>query len=282
MTGDPSLRTELPATVWGSLGTTALSLRMAEIGGWSTRVLEAGQGEPVVLMHGTGGHLEAFARNIPALSQRYRTIAYDFPAHGYSSLADRDVEIPHYEEHLLLLLDNFGIQRAHLMGESLGGWVAAKFAAHHPDRVARVILNTPGGRTADPVVMARIHTLTEAAVDDPTPEQVRARLEWLMANPGSVTDELVAIRRAIYSRPGFRDSIRHVLSSITAPTLVLWASDDPSAPVTVGWEMAERIPNATFDLIEQAGHWPQWEQPDSYNALVLGFLGEELTGRTGA
>jgi 2-hydroxy-6-oxonona-2,4-dienedioate hydrolase len=277
-------------TIWESLGTTDLTLRRPLVAGHETRVLEAGSGPPLVLMHGTGGHLEAFARNLAAFAARFRVIAYDFPGHGYSATVDTDLEIAAYEEHLEALLDEAGIERAALMGESLGGWVAAKFAAHRPQRVERLVLNTPGGRTVDLAVMERIRTLTQEAADDPTPERLRARLEWLMADPRSVTDELVEVRRAIYARDGFADSVRHVLclvdeetrrrnlltdeelAAIEAPSLVLWTSDDPSAPVAVGEEMAAKIAGAEFAYIAGAGHWPQWEQPDAYHEIVLPFL----------
>jgi 2-hydroxy-6-oxonona-2,4-dienedioate hydrolase len=138
--------------------------------------------------------------------------------------------------------------------------------------------------------MERIRVLSQAAADDPSDERVRARLEWLMADPVSVTDELVAIRRGVYSRPGFSESMRHILclqdpeirrrnlvtddelAAITAPTLVIWTSDDPSGPAKAGLDMAERIPAGEFQLIEDAGHWPQWEQQRQFDRIVLEFL----------
>jgi 2-hydroxy-6-oxonona-2,4-dienedioate hydrolase len=112
-----------------------------------------------------------------------------------------------------------------------------------------------------------------------------------MADPRSVTDELVAIRRGVYSRPGFPESMRHILclqdpqirlrnlvtddelAAISAPTLVIWTSDDPSGPAKAGLDMAERIPAGEFRLIEGAGHWPQWEQQARFDGIVLDFLG---------
>jgi 2-hydroxy-6-oxonona-2,4-dienedioate hydrolase len=267
------------------------SIGHVDIGGWSTRVLEAGHGTPLVLMHGTGGHLEAYARNLPALAARFRVIAYDYPGHGWTTVAKADLEIDDYVDHLAGLLDALGIERAHLSGESLGGWVAIKFAARYPDRVDRLILNTPGGTMATPEVMERIRSLSQAAADDPSAERIQARLEWLMADPATVTDELVAIRQGVYSRPGFADSMRHILclqdpeirrrnmvtgedlAAIAAPTLVIWTSDDPSGPAKAGLDMAEGIAGGEFQLIEGAGHWPQWEQAPTFNQIVLEFLG---------
>jgi 2-hydroxy-6-oxonona-2,4-dienedioate hydrolase len=152
------------------------------------------------------------------------------------------------------------------------------------------VLNTPGGTMATPEVMERIRSLSQAAADDPTPERVRARLEWLMADPASVTDELVEIRRAIYARPGFAESMRHILclqdpevrarnliteaelAAVPGPTLVVWTSDDPSGPAAAGMQMADKVPDGRFELVTGAGHWPQWEQSEQFNKLVLGHL----------
>lgn len=277
-------------TLWTELEGIDFTIRHVQVGEWSTRVLEAGSGDPFVFMHGTGGHLEAFTKNVRAFAERFRVIAYDYPGHGWTTTAERDLEIADYEDHLVRLLDALGVDSAHLSGESLGGWVAAKFAAAHPGRVRSLVLNTPGGTMATPEVMERIRSLSQAAADDPTPERIRARLEWLMADPATVTDELVAIRRGIYSRPGFARSMRHILclqdpevrrrnlitdeelAAIEAPTLIIWTSDDPSGPAKAGLDMAERIDGARFQLIEDAGHWPQWEQQQIFDDAVTEFL----------
>lgn len=112
-----------------------------------------------------------------------------------------------------------------------------------------------------------------------------------MADPSSVTDELVAIRRGVYGRARFAASMRHILclqdpgirrrnlitdaelTAITAPTLVIWTSNDPSGPAKAGLDMAQRIPAGEFRLIEGAGHWPQWEQREEFDKVVLEFLG---------
>lgn len=277
-------------TVWTDLGHLPIAIRYEQVGGWTTRTMVCGTGPALILMHGTGGHLEAFSRNVAPLAEHFRVIAYDFPGQGLTSQATVDLELPAYLDHVRRLMEALDLTRAHLCGESLGGWVAIKFAAQYPDLVNKLVLNTPGGTMATPEVMERIRSLSQAAADDPTDARIRARLEWLMADPASVTDELVSIRQGIYARPGFAESMRHVLclqdpeirnrnlvtpdelSAVTAPTLVIWTSHDPSGPAAAGRAMAEGIPNAEFRLIENAGHWPQWEQPEEYNASMLEFL----------
>lgn len=276
--------------VWVALGAVPHTVDYLDVGPWRTRVLQAGAGEPLVLMAGTGGHLEAYAHNIAPLAEHFRVIAYDYPGHGYTTHATHDLELSDYVEHLVGLLDALGVERPHLTGESLGGWVAVKFAAAHPERTGRILLNTPGGTMASPEVMTRIRTLSQAAADNPTDANIRARLEWLMASPETVTDELVAIRRTIYARPGFAESMQHILclqdpdirrrnlvtdaelAAVPNGALVVWTSDDPSGPAAVGMDMAEKIPDGRFEYIAGAGHWPQWEQRETFNKLALGFL----------
>ena len=281
--------------VWVALSAVPHAIGYVQVGSWRTRVLTAGpaDGEVLVLLPGTGGHIEAYGHNIgPFANAGYRVVAYDYPGHGYTTHATEDLELPTYVEHLAGLLDALGADRAHLNGESLGGWVAVKFAGVHPERVLRLVLNTPGGTMARPEVMERIRSLSQAAADDPSDERIRARLEWLMADPATVTDELVAIRRTIYAQPGFAESMRHILclqdpdvrrrnlvtdeelAAVPNGALVIWTSDDPSGPAATGMDMAAKIRGGRFEHVTGAGHWPQWEQREVFNALVLGFLAE--------
>ncbi|PQP25083.1 alpha/beta fold hydrolase [Rhodococcus opacus] len=280
-------------SVWTSFPGLDFTVKYVQVGRWRTRVLEAGHGpQTLILMAGTGGHLEAYSRNLAVFAEHYRVVAFDYPGHGYTTLADSNLEMVDYIEHLVALMDALGIEKAHLNGESLGGWIAVKFAAAHPGRVGKLVLNTPGGTMSTPEVMERIRSLSQAAADDPTPERVRARLEWLMADNSRVTDELVEIRRGIYSRPGLSDSMRHILclqdpeirlrnrisdeefAAVPHGALVVWTSDDPSGPAGAGIEMASKIADGRFELITDAGHWPQWEQYDQFNKMVLAFLAE--------
>lgn len=282
--------------IWAEIADLPHTLEYVQVGPWRTRVLTAGSGEnSLVLIAGTSGHIEAHAWNLRALSEHFRVIAYDSPGHGYTTPATADLEIADYNAHLLELLDVFGIEKAHIAGESLGGWIAAKFAAAHPDRVLKVILNAPGGTMLPAERLALVRKLSQAAVDEPTWDNVRERLELVMASPDSVTDELVDIRRAIYAQPAFSRSMSHILclqdpeirrrnlitdeefAAIPVEALVVWTSDEPSGPASVGEEMAGKIPRGEFLLIEDAAHWPQWEQPEIYNEKAVEFLTRSST-----
>jgi 2-hydroxy-6-oxonona-2,4-dienedioate hydrolase len=288
----PTDATAIPehVSIWGELADVDHTLRHVDVHGVRTRVLQAGTGADLVLLHGTGGHLEAYARDIAGLARDFRVTAYDMVGHGWSDLPDIPYTTDVLSDHLIGLLDALGIERAHLSGESLGGWVVAWTAAFHPERVDRVVLNTPGNIANKPEVMARMSDSTRAAVHDPSDEVVRRRVEFLFHHKELVTDELVNLRRQVYSRPGFRQAVENILvlqdpevrrhfawdpswvGKVIAPTLLLWTDNDPTggldeADLLLGW-----LPDARLRVITDAGHWPQWEKVEQYLEMHRAFL----------
>jgi 2-hydroxy-6-oxonona-2,4-dienedioate hydrolase len=277
-------------SIWGELADTDHELRHIDVHGVRTRVLRAGSGPDLVLLHGTGGHLEAYARDIAGLAADFRVTAYDMVGHGWSDLPDRPYTIDVLCDHLTGLMDALGIGTAHLSGESLGGWVAAWTAAHQPDRVGRMVLNTPGNIANKPEVMKRLVESTTAAVRDPSDATVRRRVEFLFHHTEMVTDELVNLRRAVYSRPGFLTAIGNTLvlqdpeirrdfawdpswvAAITAPTLLLWTDHDPTGGLDEAEMLLSWLPDARLEVIEDAGHWPQWEKREAFLQVHRDFL----------
>ncbi len=261
-------------------------------GGIRTRYLEAGSGhrDTLLFLHGSGGYLEAYLRNIPEHAKHYRVFAIDMIGHGFSDKPDHPYEPKHYATHVCAFLDAMGIERAHLSGESLGGWVAEYTAAHHPDRVNKIILNTAAGVHYDPAVSARIHSMSIAAAGTPNRENIRKRLEWLMLDPSIVTEEMVDMRYRVYTQPGFARAMENIMclhtpeyrlpnlmteqewSLIEAPTLVMWTSHDPGSTIEVGQKLARGIRGARFEVMSNCGHWPQFEDPATFNRLQLEFL----------
>ncbi|WP_041254643.1 alpha/beta hydrolase [Frankia sp. EAN1pec] len=279
-------------SIWSDLQGVPFSQGYLDAAGVRTRYLHAGdKSRPVlVLLHGSGGHAEAYVRNLEAHAQHFSTWAIDMLGHGYTGRPGHPLEVAHYVEHLMAVLDTIGADRAHISGESLGGWVAARTAVDHPDRVDRLVLNTAGGSQADPAVMARIRTLSMAAVEDPAWPVVQARIKWLMADKTRDYDDLVASRQRVYRQSGFTAAMSDIMAlqdpairarnllgpaeygAITAPTLVLWTSDDPTANVAEGSRIASMIPGARFEVMPGCGHWPQYEDAKTFNRLHVDFL----------
>jgi 2-hydroxy-6-oxonona-2,4-dienedioate hydrolase len=270
-------------SIWRDLQAVPFEQGFIDVAGVRTR-------PPLVLLHGSAGHAEAYVRNLDAHSDHFSVWAIDMLGHGFTDRPGHPLEVDHYVEHLLGFLDAIGADDVHLSGESLGGWVATRAAIDHPERIKRLVLNTAGGSQADPAVMERIRTLSMAAAEQPDWDTVQARILWLMADKGRNYDDIVASRQAIYQRPGFVDAMSDILAlqdpeirarniitpeeygSITAPTLVLWTSDDPTADVTEGRRIASMIPGAEFVVMEGCGHWPQYEDPEEFNRIHLDFL----------
>lgn len=285
--------TEHPYTsIWSDLAQVEFSQGFLQAGPYRTRYLRAGDpGKPLLLMlHGVTGHAEAYVRNLAAHAEHFNVYAIDFIGHGYSTKPEHPLEIPHYIDQIHHVLDRLGYSSAYFTGESLGGWVTARFAQLHPERVERIVLNTMGGTMANPAVMERLRTLSTQAAEDPSWERVRARLEWLMADPSMVTDDLIRTRQIIFQQPDWKMACqmnmalqdleirkRNMLSDddlrqIKAETLVIWTTKDPSGPVDEGRRIARLIPNARLAVIENAGHWPQYEQAELFNQIHLDFL----------
>lgn len=286
------MTTQPYTSVWDDLAEVEFSQGFLQTASYRTRYLRAGDPDQplLLLLHGVTGHAEAYVRNLRAHAEHFHTVAIDFIGHGYSSKPEHPLEIPHYIDQLLEVMDALGAERAHLSGESLGGWTAARFAQSHPDRVGRVVLNTMGGTMANPKVMERLLTLSTQAAEDPSWERVRARLEWLMADPSMVTDDLIRTRQRIFQQPDWKMACRmnmalqdletrrrnmltdDDLRAITAEALVIWTTKDPSGPVDEGRRIADLLPNGRLAVIENAGHWPQYEQTEIFNQLQLDFL----------
>ena len=229
---------------------------------------------PLLLLHGVGGHAEAYARNLKSHGEHFWTWAIDLIGHGWTDKPAVDREIPQYIDHVLRVLDALKIDKVSISGESLGGWVASRLAADHPDRVTRLVLNTAGGSQADPKVMERLKSLSMKAAMEPSWDFIKARVEWLMADKSKAYDDLVACRQAIYAQPGMAEAMKHNMvlqdidirtrnlmraedyGRIKAPTLVLWTSDDPTADVSEGRRIHSMIPGSLFTVMDGCGHWP--------------------------
>jgi 2-hydroxy-6-oxonona-2,4-dienedioate hydrolase len=282
-------------SVWSDLVQVAFSQGYLQAGPYRTRYLHAGTPDKplLLLMHGITGHAEAYTRNLAAHAEHFDVYAFDFIGHGYSTKPDHPLEIPHYLDQVTAILDTLDRDRAYLAGESLGGWVTARFAQLYPDRVERIALNTMGGTMANPQVMRRLYALSMEAAEDPSWDRVKARLEWLMADPTMVTDDLIKTRQMIFQQPDWQHACqmnmalqdpqtrrRNMLTdddlrAITVPALVIWTTKDPSGPVDEGRRIAELLPHGRLAVIENAGHWPQYEQAETFNRLHLQFLLEE-------
>lgn len=266
-----------------------------------TRIAEAGKGnkETLFLMHGIGGHIEAYSKNVVALAKDFHVIAFDFVGHGYSAKKmDIDYTPACYVEQLRELMDALGVTKANLEGESLGGLVAGMFAIKYPERMLRLILNTAGGI---PIVsdkgrqdLANLAALSAKTVGQaPSFESVRSRMQWLIyeGNWDMLTDELINIRLKIYSQPEYQKSAPLVmarlnrvskeggapdqmaLEDIQAETLMFWTTHNPIHDVPAAESALPRLKHGQLYVMKKdAGHWPQYEGAEEHDRVVTHFL----------
>ncbi len=277
-------------TYWTDLLTTPHELRYIDAGGISTRSLVAGEGEPVVFLHGISGHLEAFIPVLAAHAEHFRVHLIDMLGHGYTDKPDVEYTVERLAQHVLDYLDATGIEKAHLVGISQGGQTAAYLAAERPERVGRVTLVVPAGRpNLDFTKVKKFFEITRDAVNADDPAVTRQRLEKVHADPASVTDELVEVRHAVYHQPEFRKAIDNILAAslphnyekdaltperlakIETEVLVVWGAHDPSG-ATGGNYLFPHLKHGRLLLFQNAGHWVPSERPDDFSKIDVQFL----------
>lgn len=249
--------------------------------------VEAGAGEPLVLIMGFGGDHLAWAFQTQVFAAAYRVIAFDNRGTGQTDAPDIPYTTRMMAEDTRGLMDLLGIERAHVLGVSMGGMIAQELALAHPDRVRSLQLHSTVART-DPYTRAcaaaweevRARLPLEAAFRaialwlfapstyDERPDLVETIIQSALANPypQSLTG-LSRQREAIASH----DALAR-LHAIRCPTLVTAAEDDILIRPRLSRALAAAIPGAEFATIPTAGHVPFWEQADLFNRLCLDFL----------
>lgn len=255
---------------------------------------EAGSGPALVLLHGSGPGVSGwsnFRGNFPVFAERFRTVIMDMPGFGNSARPEFDRAYPRVAaDHVLRLLDGLGLEKAHLLGNSMGGYVAFEFALAHPDRVDRLVGMGPGGLAANilgPEQSEGGRRLSEFMMS-PSKQAMEAWVDTMVANKKVVDDALIEERLANALAPGALESAMAIFMSlgqhpeqiplyarvkgITAPTLITWGRDDRMLPVEGSLFGFRQMPNAELHLFSRCGHWAQVERKDDFERLVIDFL----------
>jgi 3-oxoadipate enol-lactonase len=244
---------------------------------------EKGQGAPVLLMMGLGYTSVMWHRTRPALSQHFRTIAFDNRGVGLSDVPPGPYSIATMASDAGAVLDAAGIARAHVFGVSMGGMIAQEFALRYPARTLSLILGctSPGGPLA---VRAESKVIDVLFARGMTPEQARkAVLPYIYdaATPREKIEEDVALRQPWFPTPaGYMAQLQAILAwesysrvaQITAPTLVIHGTSDALVPPGNGELIAERIPGAKLVLLDHASHLFLTDRTREANQEILEFL----------
>jgi 4,5:9,10-diseco-3-hydroxy-5,9,17-trioxoandrosta-1(10),2-diene-4-oate hydrolase len=258
-----------------------------------------GESPPVVLLHGGGPGASAwsnFGRNLPVFAARFRTLMLDQPGFGQSyATAVEGNYFTYAARALASLLDCLGIERVHLVGNSLGGGTAVRFALNYPDRAAKLVLMGPGGVSLNvlaPDPTEGVKRLAEfAAPPGPSKEKMAAFLRTLVFREKMITDELVAERYEQASKPealaamaalgmSFYDPataedgmLWRELHRLRHEVLLIWGREDRVNPLDGALIALKQIRKAQLHVFGGCGHWAQLEKFDEFNRLAIGFLG---------
>ena len=280
--------------------TANLTEHTVTVNGKPIFVAETGSGPAVVMLHGGGpgaSGVSNYSRNIDALAQHFRVIVPDMPGYGRSVKGvDQDDPFGYLADMIRGLLDELGIDTAHLIGNSYGGAAALRLALDTPHRVGKLVLMGPGGiGTTRGVPTAGLKSLLSYyGGDGPSREKLETFIRtYLVYDGASVPDELIDLRYQAsidpevvanppLRRPSGPTALRTLwrmdltrdsrLKTLQTPTLVLWGRDDKVNRPAGGPMLLNTMPNAELVMTSHTGHWMQWERAELFNQLVTEFL----------
>lgn len=257
--------------------------------GIRTNVHDVGEGNPVLMIHGSGPGVSAWSNwrlNLPVLARTMRVIAPDCVGFGFT---DRPDGIRYNREtwlrHLLGVMDECGVEQADVVGNSFGGGMALGLAIHHPERVRRLVLMGSVG-----IGFELTPGLDAVWGYTPSLEKMRELLDVFAFDRGLVTDELARVRFRAATRPGVAEAfssmfpaprqqwieaLSHDASDIARlrnPTLILHGREDRVIPPSNAQRLFDLIPEAELHMFGRSGHWTQIEHKDRFNALLADFL----------
>ena len=281
------------------------------VNGIRTHFVEAGSGEPVILVHGAGPGASGWSgwrETIPALARHYRVYAIDTLGFGYT---DKPTNIVYSDQasvdHLAGFIDALCLDNVLLCGNSRGAYIAARYMLDHPARVRRLAMVSSGSlanamgleRRADQ--MGGMRALEDY---DGTREGMRKFLQVIVADWSKITDELLDARMAIASLPGhdyarksqgaYRKAlksdpnqqqlfdIRHRLPRMSTPMLMVWGAKDNFAPASFADELRGMLPNVEFIKLENSGHQAQNDESDRFNDIVYRFFAGKVASTVAA
>lgn len=267
---------------------------------WNLHYNEAGSGHPIILLHGTGPGATGwsnFHQNMTALSARHRVIALDFPGWGGSDVFDCSGEVRNVAnaEAVKLLMDELGLEKAALVGNSMGGAATLEFMTRYPERISHAVtmgsglfgvpnIFTPGGPSQGIRIIFETYS-------NPTPENFRRLVEIMVFDASFVTAELTQQRSdaALAQRDHLTnwlksgplghggpfaglEELSSKLARSTVPTLMMHGRDDKTVPMETTLRTAALIPNVRAVILNRCGHWAQVEHAAEFNRLVEGFV----------
>jgi 4,5:9,10-diseco-3-hydroxy-5,9,17-trioxoandrosta-1(10),2-diene-4-oate hydrolase len=270
--------------------------RYVKVGNINTRFWQAGEnGTAVVLVHGLGGFIENWVKNIDVLAQRHRVYALDLVGSGRSDKTPLVNDLYALVRFINDFMETQEIAKASLVGNSLGGGLVLQFALQYPPKTEKLVLTAPAGMGREVISDFKLCSLPlfGELLIRPTLKSTESLWKKILCDPALITPELVKMSYELATLPGATRALLSVLRAginlggqrakltgallkelgkITAPTLIAWGREDRIIPVTHAQIAAQKIPGAKVHILERCGHMPMFERPEDFNKLVLDFL----------
>lgn len=254
-------------------------LRSTKIFGQTVKYHDVGSGPPLLLIHGIGGDADEWAFCFQPLSQAHRVIALDLLGFGRSDKPLIDYTIAGFVEVVEQFLRSLKIERAAVLGESLGGWIASALALKSPERVDKLILVDAAGVWGDIAglpIDVRVSTRAH----------LRDVFRLLFYDKRLATDLLIDVAYELHLERGDgytidsvlrtqqdgRERLDNVIGQLRVPTLIVWGEQDEMIPLSVGRNLHRLIAGSKLEVIPQCGHLPALERPAEFVRCVLNFL----------
>jgi pimeloyl-ACP methyl ester carboxylesterase len=246
-----------------------VSLHTVKVGDYKVRYQTLGEGEPVVLVHGLSGSTLWWRRNIQSLAQQHRVYLVDLPGFGMGRRQRSHFVLKQAGEWLLTWMAEIGLQRTHLIGHSMGGYICMWIAAHRPDVVSRLVLVDPAFKPQVQSVFGYAMPLLGAA-RYLTPRFLPIlAYDSLRAGPITLlkaTKDLIAL------------DVSEEIKLIKGPVLIIWGENDTLVPPSFGHILREELANARLLTLKHAAHVSMFDQPQAFNVAVNTFLRGEVVG----
>lgn len=260
------------------------------VGPISTRVLEAGQGDRVIVfVHGTGGRADRWSRNLDAFAKAgFHAYAFDLPGHGFADKgAGVKCSVPAYRQVLGDFLDALGAQRAVIVGTSLGGHVVASYACENQSRVEAVVLVGSMGLVP---IGDEARSRIQAGANNQSRDGIVSKLKRVIFDSSIITEEMVEEEWRINNSAGALDSFaalgRYIVADLDAdvvgselavasfPVLLVWGSEDKTVAPEVGRKVRDLVQRSDLVELTGAAHTAYYERADTFNAIVSAYLGQ--------
>jgi pimeloyl-ACP methyl ester carboxylesterase len=266
------------------------------VGNVNTRYWSAGEkGSTVILLHGVGCSVEFWERNIAALAREHRVFAVDIVGFGRTDKPEVVYTFELMADFVIDFMETMGIDKASLVGNSMGGAISLTVAAKTPKRVEKIILVDPVGlgRGQSPVMRLMALPVIGNVLTKPSRKGVLRQMQLCLYDPSQARDDFIDRLTAIGALPGNQRSFLSLLrvtsnilgvkkgivadfsarlKKIKAPILMIWGRQDQILPLADGEAAVQKMANGRLHVMDRAGHLPQIDKPEEFNATVLDFL----------